>query len=74
VLVRLAELPAALTMSRQLEEQAAALFPVVTATGRDYRAWAKRIVWRDEQGDKDLLTIQVKFAREAMSRGAEQTT
>jgi hypothetical protein len=61
-------------MSRHLEEQAAALFPIVTATGRDYKAWAKRIVWREEQGDKDLMTIQIKFAREAMARSLEGST
>jgi hypothetical protein len=60
-------------MSRQLEDQAAALFPIVTATSRDYKAWAKRIVWREEQGDKDLTSIQIKFAREAVSRGVEES-
>lgn len=58
-------------MSRQLEEQAAVMFPTVSTTGRDYKAWAKRIVWREEQGDKDLMTIQVKFARQALERSAE---
>lgn len=58
-------------MSLQLELEAAARFPVVTETGRDFKAWAKRIVWRQEQGDKDLLMVQIKFATEAMNRSAE---
>lgn len=58
-------------MSLQLELEAAARFPVVTETGRDFEAWAKRIVWRQEQGDKDLLMVQIKFATEAMNRSAE---
>ena len=60
-------------MSRHLEEQAAVMFPVVSATGRDYKAWAKRILWRQEQGDKDLLMVQIKFATEAMERPGPTT-
>lgn len=58
-------------MSLQLELEAAARFPIVTETGRDFKAWAKRILWRQEHGDKDLLMIQTKFAAEAMERSAE---
>ena len=39
------------------------------ADGRDPRAWAKRILERERTGDKTLMAIQVRFAREAM--GAE---
>lgn len=49
-----------------LYHEAAARFPVVTATGRDLMAWAKRIVWREENGDKTLTMIQVQFARQAL--------
>lgn len=58
-------------MSLQLEIEAAAQFPSVSITGRDFKAWAKRILWREERGDKDLTSIQLKFAREAMNRGPE---
>lgn len=58
-------------MSLQLELEAAARFPIVTEAGRDFKAWAKRILWRQEQGDKDLLMVQTKFAAEAIERSAE---
>ncbi|ALK96993.1 hypothetical protein AB595_04820 [Massilia sp. WF1] len=51
---------------------AAARYPYNTAAGYDYKAWAKRIVWRHETGDKTLLPIQIKFAQEAMGVSAEQ--
>lgn len=53
-------------MSLVLEAEAAARYPMSTTAGRDYKAWAKRILYREEHGDKDLLIIQVKFAKEAM--------
>lgn len=49
-----------------LREEAAEKYPYNTPAGCDYKAWAKRILWREAQGDKDLLAIQVKFAQEAM--------
>ena len=49
-----------------LREEAAAKFPYNTPAGYDYKAWAKRIIWRLEQGDKDLLNVQINFAREAL--------
>lgn len=49
-----------------LERDAAERYPVVTATGRDFTAWAKRIVWRDRMGDKSLTVIQVQFAYQAL--------
>jgi hypothetical protein len=58
-------------MSRNLHAEAIVLFPYNTGAGFDYKAWAKRILWREESGDKDLTAIQLKFAREAMSRGPE---
>lgn len=58
-------------MSLQIELEAIARFPVVTVAGRDYKAWAKRIQYREEHGDKTLLSVQVKFAKEAMNRGLE---
>ncbi|UOD28763.1 hypothetical protein INH39_25480 [Massilia violaceinigra] len=61
-------------MSRAYELEAAAKFPMNTTNGRDYKAWAKRILHRDERGDKTLLSIQVKFARTAMGLDADQQT
>ena len=49
-----------------LREEAAAKYPFNAPTGYDHKAWAKRILWRHDQGDKDLLNIQIKFAQEAM--------
>ncbi len=60
-------------MSAQLQHEAAAKFPYSTPTGYDHKAWAKRILWRQEQGDKELLMVQIKFATEAMNRGPDQT-
>lgn len=55
-------------MSIQLQREAAAKFPYNTGTGFDFKAWAKRILWREEQGDKELTSIQTRFAAEAMER------
>lgn len=49
-----------------LERDAAERYPVVTTTGRDFTAWAKRLVWRDRMGDKSLTMIQVQFAYQAL--------
>ena len=46
-----------------LESQAAALFPF---QGADHKAWAKRIMWRHDRGDKTLSMIQLQFARTAL--------
>lgn len=53
-------------MSLQLEGEANAKYPTNTTHGRDYKAWAKRIIYREERGDKELLAIQVKFAKMAL--------
>lgn len=49
-----------------LEHDAALAYPYRHDTGVDHKAWAKRIAWREQQGDKTLLPIQIKFAREAL--------
>lgn len=50
-----------------LAREAAAAIPVYPeGGGTDHKAWAKRILWREARGDKTLLAIQVRFAREAM--------
>lgn len=53
-------------MSLQVLLEANAKYPTVTAAGRDDKAWAKRILYRQEHGDKELSSIQLRFAREAM--------
>lgn len=53
-------------MSRHIQDDANARYPAVSVNGRDYKAWAKRIVYREEQGDKAVTPIQIKFAREAL--------
>ena len=48
-------------------EQAVARFPRdFVGGGRDHKVWAKRILLCEEQGDKSLLSVQVKFAKMAM--------
>lgn len=50
-------------MSAALESEANAMYPF---QNKDHKAWAKRIIYRAAHGDKDLLLVQVKFARMAM--------
>jgi hypothetical protein len=54
-------------MSLVLESEASAKFPINPAGGgRDHKAWAKRILYRFDKGDKDLLQLQIQFAQMAM--------
>lgn len=53
-------------MSAQLESEARAMFPYATVNGHDHLAWAKRIHYRDERGDKELTSLQVRFAKTAL--------
>lgn len=46
--------------------EARANHPNNTTVGRDYKAWAKQIMYREGRGDTELLAIQVDFAREAL--------
>ena len=45
-------------------EEAHELFPF---KGVNHLAWAKRIMYRLEQGDKTLSMIQISFAKEALN-------
>ncbi len=57
-----------------IEKQAIDRFPRdFVGGGRDFKAWAKRILWREEQGDLSLLSIQVSFAKIAMNVKEEAT-
>lgn len=51
--------------------EAAAQFPYLTTAGHDHLAWAKRILLREERGDKTVTPIQIRFAREALNRKPE---
>jgi hypothetical protein len=49
-----------------LREEAALKYPFNSPAGYDFKAWAKRIIWRLENKDPELLAVQVQFAREAL--------
>jgi len=59
-------------MSIVLEAEASAKYPFKIKDGNDHRSWAKRILYRLERNDKDLLPIQIKFAQMAMGIQPEQ--
>lgn len=48
------------------EQDAATAHPFSNSNGYDHKAWAKRIMHREERRDPDLTSIQVKFARMAL--------
>lgn len=53
-------------MSLALESEALARYPYRTVQGFDHLAWAKRFIYRLENGDKTLLMVQIKFAKMAL--------
>ena len=53
-------------MSYQLKYEAEAKYPMQTTNGCDYKAWAKRIVYRAERRDKSLIWVQILFAYQAL--------
>lgn len=53
-------------MSHTLMMEAEARFPYRTVNGIDHKAWAKRILFREERRDASLLPVQVTFAKQAM--------
>jgi hypothetical protein len=60
-------------MSALLIGEAEAKFPFRHSTGVDCKAWAKRINYRFERGDKDLLPVQITFAQMALGIKPEVT-
>lgn len=54
-------------MSMVLFYEAQARFPYNTTKGYDYLAWAKRINYRNERGDKTLTLMQIKNALDALN-------
>lgn len=55
-------------MSVAIYHEAEARYPYKHSTGYDHLAWAKRIIYRNEHGDKSLLLCQIKCAYEAMNQ------
>lgn len=53
-------------MSRYIEDESKLKYPAVGPMGRDMMAWAKRIMFREQQQDKTLLPIQIQFAKQAL--------
>ncbi len=54
-------------MSDNARERAHSKYPRFFANGVvDHLAWAKRIIEREKLGDRDLLPVQIAFAKEAM--------
>jgi hypothetical protein len=53
-------------MSAVIRAEAEAKYPVQTSAGIDYKAWAKRFVYRAERNDKSLLHVQIQFAYAAL--------
>lgn len=45
---------------------ARAIYPFNSTKGLDHKAWAKRIMYREQKGDNSLLSVQVKFAQIAL--------
>lgn len=60
-------------MSTVIRNEAEAKYPTKTSTGIDYKAWAKRFVYRAERGDKDLLHVQILFAYQALELPVPKT-
>lgn len=54
-------------MSITIKFEAEAKFPIWMESGKDYKAWAKRIVYRAERGDKTISVLQLNFAKEALN-------
>lgn len=53
-------------MSLVLESEAEARFPSWRNGERDFKAWAKRILYRFDHNDKDLTRVQIDCAQRAM--------
>lgn len=46
--------------------EARAAHPTNTTQGRDYKAWAKQIMYREARKDSELTAMQVTFAKIAL--------
>jgi hypothetical protein len=52
---------------RDWRELAASTHPYNAVGGRDYLAWAKQIMFREQHRDTSLFPIQVTFAKQALN-------
>jgi hypothetical protein len=59
-------------MMQDFRSAASAAYPDWIGTQRDYKAWAKRILYREQHGDTLLIPIQPQFAREALELVGEK--
>lgn len=69
---KLALPPANVKVSREAASRALRGVKIKTGPGSDPKKWARLIVQRHEQGDKTLLPVQLKFAREALRLGENE--
>lgn len=53
-------------MSSPVRFDPATARPAGSSAGVDNKDWARKILAREARGDKTLLPIQVRFAREAL--------
>lgn len=54
-------------MSLVLQKEAEAKYPFNSKEhGTDYKAWAKRLVYRYQMGDRNLLHIQISMSHQAL--------
>ena len=47
-------------MSLAIKFEADAKYPVWTTQGQDHKAWAKRILYRAERGDRDITVLHLQ--------------
>lgn len=56
-------------MSTIIRQKACEAFPIHFSNGvTDHKAWAKRIVERERLGDKTLMAVQIRFAKQALGQ------
>lgn len=49
-----------------IQDEAAGAHPLHSTKGTDHKAWAKRILYREQRKDPSITALQVNFAREAL--------
>lgn len=60
-----------MSVTLELEAKAKFKFHDTERNFTDHKAWARRIMYREERGDKDLSTLQIKFAQIALNINQE---
>lgn len=56
-----------------IQDEAAGAHAYLTHAGHDHKAWAKRIIYREERRDPTVTALQVRFAREALDLPTDKT-